>query len=336
MQSDMLAVDVLAPSETATPRVIHCPTPEPGPGEVLIEVAAAGVNRVDALQRRGRYTPPPGSSLILGVEVSGVVAANGPGAQRYRPGDRVCALLVGGGYAEFVAAPEAQVLPAPETLSFVEAAALPETVATNWAALYDQGRLSPGETVLIHGGASGIGTTAIMMTKGLGAGRVFVTAGTAEKCAACEALGADRAINYRSEDFVEVVRAETGGRGVDVVLDMVAGDYVARNLDVLAADGRLVMLGTMGGVLEATFRPVQVMFNRLTITGVSLRGQSLGRKARIMEQVEHKVWPLVRAGRLTPLIDAVFPLEEAAAAHRRLDAADHAGKIVLTVREPKS
>jgi NADPH:quinone reductase len=327
----MTAVDVFAPSESASPRVIRCSVPAPATGEVLIKVSAAGVNRVDALQRRGRYTPPAGSSLILGVEAAGEIVAVGPGAGRYSRGDRVCALIVGGGYAEYVAAPENQVLPMPENLSFVEAAALPETVATNWAALYDQGRLAPGETLLIHGGASGIGTTAIMMARGLGAGRIFVTAGTDEKCGACEALGADRAINYRTEDFVEVVRAETGGRGVDLVLDMVAGDYVPRNLDVIDADGRLVLLGTMGGVLEASFRPVQVMFNRLTITGVSLRGQSLARKARIMDQVERKVWPLVRTGKLKPLIDAVFPLEDAAEAHRRLDAADHAGKIVLTV-----
>ncbi len=327
--SDMMAVDVFEPSETATPRVIRSPIPQPGSGELLVRIAAAGVNRVDALQRRGRYTPPAGTTPILGVEVAGEVAALGGGPSRFKVGDRICGLVVGGGYADYVVMPEGQALPMPAGLSFVEGAALPETLATNWSALYDQGRLLAGETLLIHGGASGIGTTAIMMAKGLGAGRIFVTAGSDAKCDACLKLGADRAINYRTEDFVQVVRDETGGRGVDVILDMVAGDYVPRNLEALDDDGRLVLIGTMGGVLDATFKPVQVMFRRLTITGVSLRGQSVARKARISDQIERKIWPLVEAGRLKPLIDAVFPLSQAALAHQRLDASDHAGKIIL-------
>ena len=327
----MRAVDVFEPSETATLRVMRCPVPQLDAGEVLIKVAAAGVNRVDALQRRGRYTPPAGSSLILGVEVAGEVVATASPKSRFKPGDKVCGLIVGGGYAEYVNVPEGQVLPLPENLSFVEGAALLETLATNWSALYDQGRLMAGETLLIHGGASGIGTTAIQMARILGAGKIFVTAGSDEKCKACVALGADRAINYRTEDFVEVIRAETNGRGVDVILDMVAGDYVPRNLEALADDGRLVFIGTMSGVLDATFKPVHVMFRRLTITGISLRGQSLARKARIMGEIEHKLWPAVADGRLKPMIDAEFPLDQANEAHRRLDAADHAGKIILTI-----
>lgn len=330
-QQEMSAVDVFEPSETAVPRLIRTPIPQPGQGELLIRVAAAGVNRVDALQRRGRYTPPQGTTPILGVEVAGEVAATGGGTTRFKVGDRICGLVVGGGYAEYVVMPEGQAMSMPEGLSFIEAAALPETLCTNWSALYDQGRLLAGETLLIHGGASGIGTTAIMMARGLGAGLILVTAGSDAKCEACLKLGADRAINYRTEDFVAAVKEATDGRGVDVVLDMVAGDYVPRNLQSLADDGRMVMIGTMGGVLEATYKPVEVMFRRLTITGVSLRGQSIARKARISEQIERKIWPLVSAGRVKPLIDAVFPLSQAAEAHRQLDAADHAGKIILEI-----
>ena len=327
----MTAVDAPNPGEDAALRVAAHPTPRPERGELLVRVRGAGVNRVDSLQRRGRYRPPEGTTPILGVEVAGEVAAVGGGPSRFAVGDKVCGIVVGGGWAQYVVLPEAQAMLVPVGLSFVEAAALPEATCTNWAALYDQGRLSPGETLLIHGGASGIGVTAIMMAKGLGAGRVIVTAGSDDKCAACLRLGADRAINYRTEDFVHAAREATAGRGIDVILDMVAGDYVQRNLDLLADDGRMVLIGTMGGSLQASFRPVDVMFRRLTVTGVSLRGQSVARKGMIAEQVERKVWPLVEAGRIRPPIDTVFPLAEATAALRRLEASEHMGKLVLEV-----
>jgi putative PIG3 family NAD(P)H quinone oxidoreductase len=307
------------------------PRPVPAAGEVLIRVAAAGVNRVDVLQRLGRYSPPHGPKDIPGVEVSGTVDACGPGAARFKAGDRVCALVIGGGYAEYVAVPEGQVLPIPGTLDFIQAAAVPETFFTVWAAQYDHGQLKPGESLLVHGGSSGIGTTAIMLAKALGAGPIFATAGSPEKCRACEALGATRAIDYRREDFVAVVRDATGGRGVDVILDMVAGSYVPRNLELLADDGRLVFISAMERDFTATFDVLQMMFRRLVITGISLRGQSIPRKTAIAERVERHAWPLLADGRIAPVIDTVYPLAEAAAAHARLESSGHIGKLVLEV-----
>lgn len=318
------------------PEALHLverPRPVPAAGEVLIRVVAAGVNRVDVLQRLGRYTPPHGPKDIPGVEVSGVVEARGSGAQRFNIGDPVCALVIGGGYAEFVSVPEGQVLPIPGELDFIQAAAVPETFFTVWAAQYDHGHLLPGESLLVHGGSSGIGTTAIMLAKALGAGPIFATAGSAEKCRACENLGATRAIDYRREDFVAVVREATNGRGVDVILDMVAGSYVPRNLELLADDGRLVFISAMEREFTGSFDVLQMMFRRLVITGISLRGQSVPRKTAIAERVERHAWPLLADGRIAPVIDTVYPLAEAAAAHARLESSGHIGKLVLEIGE---
>ena len=309
------------------------PTPVPQAGEVLVRVHAAGVNRVDVLQRTGLYVPQPGTTDIPGVELAGEVVAAASGAGRYRVGDRVCGIVVGGGYAELCAVPEGQLLPVPAGCSDVQAAALTEALCTVWNALFDQGRLQPGESLLVHGGSSGIGTTAIMLARAMGIGPVFATAGSAEKCAACEALGA-RAINYRTEDFVAAIKDATAGRGVDVVLDMVAGDYVPRNIAVLADDGRLVFVGRMSQGLDVNVNVTRIMYARLSVTGISLRGQSLARKAAIVAQVERRVWPLVADGTFAPVIDSVFDLADAEAAHRRLETSQHIGKIVLRVATP--
>jgi putative PIG3 family NAD(P)H quinone oxidoreductase len=321
----MTAIEIVEPGPEGRLRAVRSAIPAAGPGEVLIRVAAAGVNRVDVLQRLGRYTPPPGTTDIAGVEVSGRVAAVGAGVSRFTVDDAVCALIVGGGYAEYVAAPERQVLPVPKGYSFREAAGLPETFCTVWAAMYGQGHLAPNETLLIHGGASGIGTTAIMLARALGAGPIFTTAGSAEKCRVCEGIGTSRAINYRTENFVDIVRAETDGRGADVIVDMVGGDYVEKNLGLLADDGRLVFIGVMSKIREGGFNAVDVMFRRLVITGVSLRGQSVARKAEIIRAVETHAWPLLE--RRT--IDSVYPFIDAEAAHRRLEAMEHIGKLIL-------
>jgi NADPH:quinone reductase len=307
------------------------PVPEPGEGEILIRVHAAGVNRPDALQRAGGYEPPPGASDLPGLEAAGEVAAVGPGAERWRVGDRVCALLPGGGYAEYVTTPAAHALPVPGGLPMTEAAGLCETFFTVWSNVFERGRLAAGEAFLVHGGSSGIGTTAIQLAAARGA-RVFATAGSAEKCAACERLGAERAINYREEDFVAVVQELTGGGGVDVILDMVGGAYIPRNVRALALEGRLVLIAFLGGAkVELNFSPV--MRRRLTITGSTLRPQSVEAKARIAAGVEREVWPLIEAGRIRPVLDQTFPLEEAAAAHARMESSAHIGKIILTVAE---
>ncbi len=329
--TSMRAIVITAPGDADVLRLVERPRPIPNPGEVLIRVAAAGVNRVDVLQRAGRYSPPTGPKDIPGVEVAGTVAGLGAGAGRFKEGDAVCALVIGGGYAEYVAVPEGQVLPRPAGLDMIQAAALPETFCTDWAALYDHGRLAPGESVLIHGGSSGIGTTAIMLARALGAGQIFATAGSAEKCRACEQLGATRAIDYRAEDFVAVVKAATQGRGVDVIIDMVAGDYVARNLSLLADDGRLVFISAMKGTFEGSFNVLDVMFRRLTITGLSLRGQSVARKTELVAAVEAGAWPLLAAGKIKPVIDRTYPLAAAAEAHRRLESSQHIGKLILNV-----
>lgn len=306
------------------------PVPQPGAGEVLIRVAAAGVNRPDLMQRQGRYPPPPGASDIPGLEIAGTVeAVGGPG--RWRTGDAVCALVTGGGYAEYCVAPVEQCLPIPRGLDFTMAAGMPETFFTVWTNLFERGRLAPGESALVHGGSSGIGTTAIQLAKAFGA-RVFATAGSAEKCAACQSLGAERAVNYRTEDFVAVVRDYTGGRGVDVVLDMVGAPYLERNLAVLAVDGRLVEIAVLGGD-RAEINLVTLLRRRLTVTGSTLRPRSVAEKGAIARALETQVWPLVEGGRVRPILHATFPLAEAAGAHRVLESGANIGKVILVVRE---
>jgi putative PIG3 family NAD(P)H quinone oxidoreductase len=305
------------------------PTPEPGPGEVLIRVAAAGVNRPDVMQRQGRYPPPPGASDVPGLEVAGAVAAVGDGVPEWKAGDRVCALVSGGGYADYCVAPAPQCLPVPGPLDEVQAAALPETFFTVWTNVFERGRLASGETLLVHGGSSGIGTTAIQLARAMGA-RVLATAGSKAKCDACLALGALRAIPYRDEDFVAAVLEETAGRGADVVLDMVGGAYVARDLDALAIDGRLVLIALQGGS-NAELSLLPLLQRRLTITGSTLRPRSVAEKGRIADALRANVWPLLESGRVRPVIDSAFPLERAADAHRRMESGEHVGKIVLRV-----
>ncbi len=300
--------------------------PEPGPSEVLIRVAGAGVNRPDLIQRAGNYPPPPGAPETLGLEVSGVVERVGAGVSRWHEGDEVCALLPGGGYASYAIAHEGSVLPIPKGLSLIEAAALPETVFTVWANVFETAHLKPGETLLVHGGASGIGTTAIQMAKAHGA-RVFATAGDAAKVKLCEDLGADRGINYRTEDF-EAVLDRAGG--ADVVLDMVGGPYVQKNLNLLNTGGRCVMIAFLQGP-QAELNLMRVMLKRLTLTGSTLRVRSNAEKARIAAEVERHVWPWIEAGLVKPVIDSTFPLSDAEAAHARLQSGAHAGKVVLTV-----
>jgi putative PIG3 family NAD(P)H quinone oxidoreductase len=305
------------------------PVPKPGPNEVLIKVAAAAINRPDVLQRQGKYPPPPGAPDTLGLDVAGTVAAAAPDVTWPKPGEAVCALVAGGGYAEYAVAPAPQCLPVPKGLTMVEAAALPETFFTVWTNVVDRARLQPGESFLVHGGASGIGTTAIQLAHALGS-RVLATAGTPEKCAACEKLGAARAINYRTEDFVAVAKEATGGRGVDVILDMVGGDYTARNLQALADDGRLVQIAFLRGA-KVELDLNAVMRRRLTITGSTLRPRPVAFKGAIAAALRAKVWPLLEAGRIRPVIHATFPLARAADAHRVMDADAHIGKIVLTL-----
>lgn len=329
---EMTAVEIAAPGAPSMLRPVRRPLPELGPGEVLIEVAAAGVNRPDVMQRRGGYPPPPGASDIPGLEVSGRVVARGPGARRYAEGDAVCALVAGGGYAEYCAAPEAQTLPAPAALSLRDAAALPETCFTVWTNLFERARLKAGERLLVHGGSSGIGTTAIQIATALGA-TVVATAGSAEKCAACERLGAERAIDYRAEDFVAVVKELTGGEGVDVVLDMVGGAYVQRNIDALRTEGRLAQIAFLEGA-KCRIDLMPLMRKRLTLTGSTLRPQSIASKGRIAAALEATVWPLVEAGRVRPVIDGCFPLEQARRAHARMEGGAHIGKILLERENP--
>lgn len=304
------------------------PVPRPGPGEVLVRVEAAGINRPDVLQRQGGYPPPPGASDVPGLEVAGTVAAVGEGAARWRPGDRVMALVSSGGYAEYCVAPAPQVLPVPDGLSTVEAGGVPETFFTVWTNVFERGRLQPGETLLVHGGSSGIGTTAIQLARALGS-TVLATVGGPEKQRACEALGAVRAIDYRNEDFVAAAKEATGDRGVDVILDMVGGPYVGRNLQALAVEGRLVQIAWLQGPkVEANF--TALMLKRLTWTGSTLRPRSVEQKGAIAAALEAKVWPLLAEGRVRPLVHATFPLAEAAKAHALMESSAHVGKIVLT------
>ncbi len=329
----MRQVDISAPGGPEVMVIGQADRPVPQPGEVLIRVAAAGVNRPDVVQRQGLYPPPPDASPILGLEVAGVVVETGDCVTSLHEGDRVCALVNGGGYAEFCRAPAGQCLPWPAGYDAVRAAAVPETFFTVWANLFDIGHLSAGETVLIHGGSSGIGTTAIQLARAFGA-RVLVTAGSAEKCAACVALGAEVAINYKEEDFVARVKAVTGKRGVDVVLDMVGGPYLARNVAVLAKDGRLVVVAVQGGGRDPDFDLRHVMVKRLTITGSTMRPRTAAEKAAIGASLLERVWPLLEAGTCAPVIHGVFPLEQVAEAHRLMESSAHIGKIVLTVAAP--
>jgi len=303
--------------------------PAAAPGEVLVKVAAAGVNRPDVMQRQGNYPPPPGITDIPGLEIAGTVAALGAGVSGWRVGDELCALVAGGGYAEYCAAPVPQCLPVPAGLGVVEAAALPETFFTVWDNLFTRGKLQAGETVLVHGGAGGIGTTAIQLACAKGAA-VIVTAGTAEKCKACEALGALRAINYNDEDFVDVVKQVTDGEGVNVILDMIGGDYVTRNLNALAVDGRLVQIAIQHGT-KAQIVMHLIMTKRLTVTGSTLRARPVAAKGAIARALRENVWPLIEAGRVKPAIFATFSLEKAMDAHALMDSGAHIGKIVLTV-----
>ncbi|PYR07556.1 MAG: NAD(P)H-quinone oxidoreductase [Acidobacteria bacterium] len=325
----MIAIEIREPGEPDVLVPAERPRPSPGSGEVLIKVGAAGVNRPDVFQRRGRYPPPPGASDIPGLEIAGTIEALGADVRDWRVGDPVCALVAGGGYAEYCTAPAPQCLPVPRGLDVAAAAAIPETFFTVWTNVFERGRLQAGESILVHGGSSGIGTTAIQIARARGA-RVFATARTAEKCAACERLGAERCINYREADFVDVVNKLTGGRGVDVVLDMVGAEYFPRNLDVLAVEGRLVEIATLRGV-KAELNIQTIMHRRLTVTGSTLRARSVAEKGAIARAVREHVWPLVESGAVKPMVFKTFPLRDAASAHRLMESGDHIGKIVLTI-----
>ena len=327
----MQAIEISAFGAPEVLRLTERPTPVAGAGEVLIRVRASGVNRPDVLQRSGAYPPPPGASDLPGLEVAGVIEsgdATAMAAAGFRVGDRVCALVAGGGYAECCVAPVGQCLPVPEGFDDVQAASLPETFFTVWSNVFDRARLLSGEPLLVQGGTSGIGVTAIQLAKALGA-RVIATAGSDEKCAACLALGADHAINYKTQDFSAVARELTGGRGVDVVLDMVAGSYVAREVECLAEDGRLVIIAVQGGV-KAEFNAGLVLRRRLLITGSTLRPRPVGFKAAIAAALREKVWPLLAQGRVKPVIHSVFEATRAAEAHALMETNQHIGKIVLT------
>ena len=302
--------------------------PAPGPGEILIKVAAAGVNRPDVAQRSGAYPPPPGASDLPGLEVAGEVVAVGAGATRHKLGDKVMSLVAGGGYAPYCIAQDAQAMAVPPALSMPEAGAIPETLMTVWHNVFERGALKPGETLLIHGGSSGIGTMAIQLAKAFGS-KVIVTVGSQDKADACLKLGADRAINYKTEDFVEATKAATGGAGANVILDMVGGDYIDRNYDAAAVEGRIVQIAFLCGTPKADVNFARLMVKRLHHTGSTLRPRSNADKAAMVAAIEAKVMPLLREGRVKPLMDSTFPLEKAADAHRRMETSEHIGKIVL-------
>ncbi|MDP6831818.1 MAG: NAD(P)H-quinone oxidoreductase [Alphaproteobacteria bacterium] len=330
LPESMTAIEIteFGPPEGLQP--VSRPTPRPGHGEVLIKVAAAGVNRPDVMQRTGNYPPPPGAPDIPGLEVAGEVVQAGPGVDAVAVGDRVCALVAGGGYAEYCLAPSALCLPVPGPLNMAEAAGLPETFFTVWTNVFQRGGLRGGESILIHGGSSGIGTTAIQLAKAFGA-RIFVTAGNQEKCQACVELGAERAINYREENFAEVIAEATGGDGVDLILDMVGGDYFTPNIASLAVEGRLVQIATLHGPKVPDFSILPIMMKRLTVTGSTLRPRTVAQKAVIADELREQVWPLLEQGAIRPVMDQSFALADAAGAHARMDGGEHIGKIVLTV-----
>ena len=329
LPADMPVVEIAQPGGPEVLRPGRRPPPSPRAGEVLIRVAAAGVNRPDVLQRQGLYPLPPGVSDLPGLEVAGTVAALGDGVSGWRVGDAVCALTPGGGYAGYCTTPAGQCLPVPHGLTMIEAASLPETCFTVWINVFDRARLAPGETLLVQGGSSGIGVTAIQMARAFGH-RVFATAGTRDKCRACEVLGAERGIDYREEDFVAVVKELTGGKGVDVILDMVGGDYVPRELKCLAADGRLSLIAFLGGS-KTMLDMSDILYRRLTITGSTLRPRSVEYKTAVADALRQHVWPKIEAGAIKPVIHSVFPLEQAADAHRLMESSTHVGKIVLSV-----
>jgi NADPH2:quinone reductase len=325
----MRAIAVKNPGQGYALKLAEIEKPSPAPGEVLIQVVAAGINRADLVQAMGGYPPPPGAPLTLGLEVAGEIVALGPGVSAFSLGDKVCALLGGGGYAEFAAVSEKCVLPLPKGVRLVEAAALPEVHFTVWTNLIDTARLKPGESVLIHGGSSGIGTAAIQLCAARGH-QVFTTAGSAEKCAAIQKLGAHRAINYRDEDFVDVVKKETGGKGVDVILDMVGGDYIQRNMSAAALWGRIVNIAYQSG-MQATVNFAPLLMKRLSLLATTLRARTNEEKGAIRDAVQREVWPLLEAGKIKPVVDTTFPLAEAGAAHARMAKSEHIGKILLTL-----
>ena len=326
---EMTVVEIAAPGGPEQLKTAKRAVPTPGHEEVLVKVEAAGVNRPDVMQRQGRYPPPAGASDLPGLEVSGEIAALGPNVSGWSIGDKVTALLPGGGYAGYAIAAAGLCLPVPPGISMIEAAALPETFFTVWTNLFDRGRCKAGDTVLIHGGTSGIGTTAIQLAAAFGA-RVFATAGSEDKARACERLGATRGINYRTEDFVQVMRAETKEKGVDITLDMVAGSYVARNLEIAATEGRIVMISLLGGS-RAEINMGVILTKRLTLTGSTLRSRSVAQKSEVAAAVRKNVWPLLASGRVRPVIHATFPLAQAGEAHRLMETSNHIGKIVLSV-----
>jgi NADPH2:quinone reductase len=332
----MIAIEISKPGGPEVLRPVERPVPEPAGGEVLIKVVGAGVNRPDLMQREGKYPPPPGASDVPGLEVTGTVIAKGAGATRWKEGDRICALVGGGGYAEYCVAPAAQCLPVPTGLdldSVIRAAAIPETFFTVWTNVFERGHLRAGETFLVHGGASGIGTTAIQLARAFGA-TVFATAGSQEKCSACESLGATRAVNYKEDDFVAVLMGLTNGRGVDVILDMVGGGYFSRNLDLLALEGRLLQIAMLQGA-RTEINLAKLLRQRLTVTGSTLRSRSVEEKGAIAQALERAVWPLLESGTVKPIVYAAVPLTQAAEAHRILEEGRHVGKVVLTVAETR-
>lgn len=326
----MKAVEITSPGGPDVLRLTERPVPTLQADEVLIEVAAAGINRPDVFQREGKYNPPPGASDLPGLEVAGKIVAVADGVTTLKVGDLVCALVAGGGYAEYCAAPVAQCLPIPAKMSMIEAAALPENAFTVWTNIVDGGQLRAGESFLVHGGSSGIGTIAIQMAKALGA-RVFATAGDDAKCRTCEELGAERAVNYRNEDFVAVLKQATEKRGIDVVLDMVGGDYVQRDIELMAPQGRHVSIATLRGP-KSEINVALMMAKRLTLTGSTLRPRSIAEKGRIADALRETVWPWIEAGTIRPLIYKTFPLAEAAAGHALMESSQHTGKIMLEVR----
>ena len=325
----MKAIEISQPGGPEVLVQVEREQPKPGPGEVLIKVAAAGINRPDVLQRKGHYPAPAGASDLPGLEVAGEIVGGDAEAGGFKIGDAVCALMAGGGYAEYAVAPVAQCLPVPKGLSMVEAAGLPETYFTVWSNVFDRGRLAEGETLLVHGGASGIGTTAIQLARARGH-EVYTTVGSDERVQAVQALGATLGINYKSQDYVEEVKRATDGRGVDVILDMVAGDYIERNVKCLADDGRIVIIAVLGGI-KAGFDAGQVLRRRLTITGSTLRARPVAFKAGIARSLREHVWPLLEQGTIKPVVHATFPLAQACDGHALMDSGQHIGKIVLTV-----
>ena len=329
LPQQMQCIGFASPGGPEVLNLIERPLPAPKQGEVLIKVAAAGINRADCYQRQGAYPPPPGASDILGLEVSGTIAALGEGVINWKVGDNVCALVSGGAYAQYCTAHSGSCFAIPTGYDWVKAAALPETLMTVWSNVWLRAGLKPGETLLVQGGSSGIGTTAIQLAKALGH-RVFVTAGSAEKCAACEKLGAEKAINYHTEDFVEVVKKLTDGRGVNVILDMVGGDYIPRELNALAEEGRIVLIAFQRG-MQASVDLGLIMRRRLTVTGSTLRARDETFKTAVANAVKEKIWPLLESGKLAPVISATFPLAQAADAHRLMESSQHIGKIILQV-----